>query len=60
MNKLKACQIIKNSYCGHFLDVPVSELVRKVIVIECENILLGNQIKNVLVEISILKRLTNG
>tara|TARA_R110000822_G_scaffold254332_3_gene380633 strand:+ start:3079 stop:3258 length:180 start_codon:yes stop_codon:yes gene_type:complete len=57
-----ASQIIKQECCGVGLSLcnPKAELVKKVATLENEKFLLENQIKKALVEISILKRLTNG
>tara|TARA_R110001606_G_scaffold390171_1_gene556918 strand:- start:669 stop:848 length:180 start_codon:yes stop_codon:yes gene_type:complete len=57
-----ASEIIKQECCGVGLSLcnPKAELVKKVATLENEKFLLENQIKKALVEISILKRLTNG
>lgn len=57
-----ASEIIKQECCGVGLSLcnPKAELVKKVATLENEKFLLENQIKNALVEINRLKRLTNG
>lgn len=43
---MSASEIIKNSCCGALLDIPVSEMVKKVEALENEIILLNNQLED--------------